>query len=198
MKERPIIMSGESVRAILAGRKTQTRRVIRHPPLIDCDMDDCPYGQIGDRLWVRETWTGYELGIGLAFDDPIFVYRADGEEGNKLFRGTQEECSVSWHSPIHMPRKIARIELEITDIRVQRIQEISAGDVEAEGIDVISDLPLAPIPHDSSDDLILFVAQRKYRAIWDALNAKRGFGWESNPWVWALTFCMVKGGENES
>jgi len=156
MKERPILFSAPMVRAILAGTKTQTRRVVKpqplkpdpsHPSYFPFQPDDwvwsanswsstisnspegpagwsrhCPYGQPGDRLWVRETFYHDP-------EDSLTLYRADGG-----FDGDQWDAGYKWHPSIHMPRLISRITLKITDVRVQRLQAISEADALAEGV----------------------------------------------------------------
>jgi hypothetical protein len=186
MKERPIIMSAESVRAILAGIKTQTRRVIEPQPtcfrkgsrpelvtengvlwLRDFDfgiklgwqVGPCPYGGVGDRLWVRETFT------------VLAVYRAE----------FPDNAGIAWDSPLVMPRWASRITLEITGVRVQRVQEISEDDCIAEGVDI--DFP----PHEADQP----TPKMLYERLWDSINSKRGYPWASNPWVWAITFKRI-------
>lgn len=176
MTERPILFSGAMVRAILDGRKTQTRRLINPQPTMIVDgvaripsarrkvsgydipaNQDArsPYGQPGDRLWVRET-------VCLAGSVPF--YRADGETFAK----------VRWSPAIHMPRTASRLTLEVLEVRVQRLQEIGEEDAVAEGVEMVP-----------------FGSMRgEFHALWDSINAKRA-PWASNPWVWALTFSKV-------
>lgn len=249
MKERPILFNGAMVRAILAGQKTQTRRVIKEPnngvtTLMDngqplaLDHDDqwvqrpCPYGQPGDRLWVRETWR-----IG-AWDENKGAFAIDYCDGpsrkwltiphddhgdkfqdlwidccDELHRKSIHPCNgdYSWEpgsSPlrrrpsIHMPRWASRITLEITDVRVEQVQDISEDDAQAEGFSKLSKdggqvykygLPDSDgLPgNDNSGwhwqdwDIDARIA---FKRLWDSINAKRGFGWEKNPWVWVLRF----------
>lgn len=214
MKERPILFSAPMVRAILAGAKTQTRRLVRDVPdgvievvpsllanrgdLFDFrrNLDNpvamrCPHGAPGDRLWVKETWR-----TSLCCDDrapstmevpgggygwPIW-YVADG--GEVTWRGakaggpgftTPGKTRVS----IHMPRWASRITLEITDVRAQRLQDISDADARAEGVATPADAwPGRPV-YDFSQ-------------LWDSINGERA-AWASNPWVWAITFKRVTG-----
>lgn len=184
MKERPILFSGPMVRALLAGTKTQTRRVVaeralngggdwnRHPDFVR--VTRCPYGQPGDRLWVRETWAALKNPTtlrlkGAAKRSDHISYRADGELMGFDF------C---WRPSIFMPRWACRLELELTQVRVERLQDISEGDAKAEGVPVAFGEGL-----------------HWFQGIWDSLNAKRGFDWETNPWVWALTFKRVEAKE---
>ena len=173
MKVRPIIFSAPMVKALLSGTKTQTRRVISPQParfgetVLLPQRTECPYGYIGDWLWVRETWS-----------DPwdVLVYRADDD-------GAAAICSEHqvWHSPLHMPRWACRITLEITDVRVERLREISEKDAQAEGCP--ADRFYAA--HDSNPTP---QCSDWFRESWDELNARRGYPWTTNPWVWVLTF----------
>jgi hypothetical protein len=141
MTARPILFNGEMVRAILDGRKTQTRRPVKPQPYTthpihespvyrnktdtaDCllNRDQCPFGEPGDRLWVRETWE--------PFCEGRVLYRADGEDQKNNVNGT----SHCWRPSIHMPRWASRIMLEVTGVRVERIQSISGIDAQNEGI----------------------------------------------------------------
>ena len=195
MKERPIIFSTEMVRAILEGRKTQTRRVITSKRKLfnnapnewvishiemgnEWEFKDiktladyhilCPYGQVGDRLWVKETFQ--TLG-----SKKNTVYRATGgaELTWNINGTTHRETLKKWRSPLFMPRWASRITLEITGLRVERLQDISSPDIHAEGLPIIAN---------SATPLLW------YREIWDKLNAKRGYAWKSNPWVWVIEF----------
>ena len=228
IRERPILFSGPMVRAILDGRKTQTRRVVQPQPWEDVGTlrvgvyhpeivvrgeyepgpeefgawsEDgefavrCRYGAPGDRLWVREAHAleSYER----------IVYRADraaqyvqdfpfggmGRFGHMFWLSSDYEPD-RWRPSIHMPRWASRLTLEITDVRVERVQEISESDAEAEGLtkrghwwDVGSDW---------KGDGLDTTASGAFRMRWDALNAKRGYGWDANPWVWCLAFKVVQ------
>lgn len=234
-KEKPILFSGPMVRAILEGRKTQTRRLanlkhvlstaqkrigfaqcddyslfrpsrlapgcprlcvpVRHPDDANMNWHDCggeclhpPY-EVGMRLWVRETWaTADECGHFNHLHTKKVLFKADGNT-----------CVNRWRPSIHMPRWASRITLEITDVRVQRLQEISEGDVLAEGIREVtkdgrivkycvydkadmSTVPWADMPRSSVE---------AFRHLWDSINAKPGTRWEDNPWVFAYTFVRV-------
>lgn len=189
--ERPILFSGPMVRAILEGRKTQTRRVIEPQPqklnaaefkwrdgLCDLDwmLNHCRYGQPGDRLWVREAFCNYGSG-------PVF--RADVKDGS----------GGPWKPAIHMPRSVSRIELEVVGVRVERVQQISEEDAQAEGT-VIHENPkcgiglgrhmyaYSPGNHHEWE----LTATQAYCRLWDSINADRGYSWEKNPWVWVIEF----------
>lgn len=171
MKERPILFSGPMVRAILAGRKTQTRRIVKpqsavltdqmarrlgvRPPAVEnATVIPCPYGQAGDRLWVRETWA-------LHPETGSLLYKADDAAPN----------NIKWKPSIHLPRKHSRILLEVVDTGVERLKSISLGDAQAEGTD---DNPGTNCPID------------KFFNYWCYLN---GFdSWDANPWVWVVKF----------
>ena len=185
MTERPIIFSAPMVRAILAGAKTQTRRVAKLKPWHQIEERDdgtpwpwmydddrasdhwvpCPHGQPGDRLWVRECW-GFEKRTE---DDPrlepVATYRVDDAE--HIFPVNR------WRPSIHMPRHLSRITLEITGVRVERLQDISEADTVAEGI---------PAGEVSPDDAGRFA----YRVLWESLHGPNS--WDANPWVWVIEF----------
>lgn len=190
MKERPILFSSPMVRALLAGKKTQTRSVVKPPtspriPTIPI-IESCPYGMPGERLWVRETFAlaplcndpepGNE-------DDWSPVYRADGDE--RPWLSSLDEDAVEVRPPckpsIFMPRWASRLTLRITDVRVQRVQEISEADARAEGVGHVESVARLV---ESGDYRIAFAE------LWDSINGKRAT-WASNPYVWAITFEVV-------
>jgi hypothetical protein len=210
MSEHPILFNGDMVRAILDERKTQTRRVVkltgdmRYWRSVDRMAGErwrfatkgakvwtdlrCPYGQPGDRLWVRETFmTGTNFGGKF-----IVAYRADKSchVRNQSTKGVpnadysyplddyDESENIKWRPSIHMPRWASRITLEITDLRVERVQEIPPQDVIAEGITRRTE--------DCAEEL------GEFRELWNTINAKRGYGWDANPWVWVVTFKQLK------
>jgi hypothetical protein len=225
VKERPIIFSGEMVRAILDDRKTQTRRVVKPQPEDVCDNHEyafeygpawpveypdgsnpavlmrcpedhdcnlceaayqsCPYGEPGDRLWVRESgkltgkgFTG-ENGERWSYCDGSWKYKEDG-----LLRFTNQVAwGPNWKSvpSIHMPRWASRITLEVVDVRVERLQSISEEDAVAEGCVKVP--ALGDCVHE---------AREQFEYLWDSINAKRGYSWSSNPWCWAVTFKRIK------
>ena len=192
MRERPIIFSAPMVRAILEGRKTQTRRALRVQPFARPEANDetglfdvyagdvlsgsirCPYGQPGDRIWVRESWQSH---IGTFGESILYAYRA-----------TDDDRLGPWRPSIHMPRAASRILLEITDVRVQRLQETSEKDAIAEGIQPFGDGGY----HVEDGRFYMGNALASFEALWDHINADRGFGWDANPWVWAITFRRIK------
>jgi hypothetical protein len=197
VKEHPILFSAPMVRAILEGRKTMTRRVVKQFPRVNyrwgrwilepqCErwmatvVPDghyqydasgqikarCPYGQPGDRLWVRETW---------AADAGDILFRADLD--------TEDSNPIKWRPSIFMPRSASRLLLEVTAVRVERVQDISEEDAKDEGVTLIDGNPLR---HDGLD------YSSEFTGLWDSINAKRGYGWDSNPWVWVVSFKRIE------
>jgi len=194
-----IIFQGWGVKAVLEGRKTNTRRtqgldfINQHPN--DWQLHDvvegtflfrnpnggsftarCPYGQVGDRLWVRETFSYKPVEMG-SYTEWRLIYRAD--DPNEMDRD-------NWKPSIHMKRIDSRITLEITGVKVERIQDISEGESIAEG----SQIPCDQLP--PSCRQAVWTERQQFSKIWDSINAKRGYGWDVNPWVWALTFKVVE------
>lgn len=177
MKERPIIFSGPMVRAIIEGRKTQTRRVVIGTK---DDWNSCPYGQLGDGLWVRETFL-------LRARGKVVVYRADMSEPEASGFGAMYG---GWKPAIFMPRKLSRIALEVTDVRAQRLQDISEDDAKAEGLRHHHSWGGAESWR-AGDDISDFNPQRCFMKMWDSINARRA-PWASNPWVWAISFKRIE------
>lgn len=211
MKERPILFSAPMVRAILEGRKTQTRRAVKLPfgrgmltqdvwrpfhPDSEHDREVmplwCPYGVHGDRLWVRETWArtwGED-------DAPLgsVIYRADipnwAEERNvrRLAKGLAAQNP--WKPSIHMPRWASRITLEVTGVRVERLQDISEADAKAEGVD----------PWSLPEDVMMRTPgpeayRRTFERLWNEIHQDRASRWFRkgshsirSPWVWVIEF----------
>jgi len=218
MKERPILFSAPMVRAILDGSKTQTRRVVKpQPPAtvrdfctfhnpkgeglahfafdpVERELQDwfavCPYGQPGDRLWVRETFSPiypqdptYNGGRPIEYD-----YSATYKHGDRL--GDSLGIKKVWKPSIHMPRAASRITLEITGVRVERLQDISEADVIAEGIrrrplGFRVELSGAP-KHESRS---FYTAISAFRFLWESINGPGS--WDANPWVWVIDFKQV-------
>jgi hypothetical protein len=211
MAERPILFSASMVQALLAGRKTQTRRAVKPQP---CDewspvvepynptviirgeempgaevfgaSDDregrvCPYGRPGDRLWVRESFAPLTVGYAYAAD-PIWNAAPDGR----------------WRPSIHMPRVASRITLEITEVRVERLQSISESDAIAEGC-TYTDFGLnrwhRPQPGWKCGDTptgheqCMHSAVYAYASLWDEINGAGA--WNTNPWTWAVSFRIL-------
>jgi len=198
MKERPILFNAEMVRAILDGRKTQTRRVIKPQPIIVGDglsWPLCPYGIPGDRLWVRETFaleSSQEVSYDPPFKDGRPLLEVDGgfEHGTwweqPHYKATDPEPELSydgegpcvkWSPSIYMPRWASRILLEITDIRVERVKDISRDDAFSEGH------PFTKPKHPE--------IKWNFEKLWNSINEKKGLGWDKNPWVWVIEFKAV-------
>ena len=200
---KPILSDGRMVRAILDGTQTQTRRVMRlrngrwmsrecqcmldpsNSTERDVIVHECPYGQPGAHLWLREPWRAIELESGL----DVIEYRADGaivpiENTQDAADRWMEQYREGdpWRPSIHMPKWAARIFLEITNVRVERVQDISDPDAQMEGCE--------PDPESMDRDIIDFVPS--FRRLWDSINAKRGYSWESNPHVWVLGFKQIE------
>lgn len=203
MREMPILFSGEMVRAILSGRKTQTRRVIKPQPEIHqeygiisdyetfewewrgkikedigCPADmikHCPYGQPGDLLWVRETW-GFSAKLPASTKDE-WAWLAYPEL--RGYRADNHVDGYCWRPSIFMPRWASRITLKITNVRVERLQLISDKDAIAEGVSLSYSTGIAK------------EAKWHFERLWDTINAKRGYSWASNPWVWVIEFCKI-------
>ena len=211
MKERPVIFNGEMVRAIIDGRKTQTRRVIKlshergmvNPVIrgrngeissISCRLAPtlCPFGQVGDRLWVRETWADVNHD-----GHPAIAYRADGglraigeddgeEEDPNLekywfsqwYADLISGAEGSWRPSIHMPRWASRITLEITGVRVERLNDISEEDARAEGVKA----GVSP-GHEH------MMHQVAFSELWQSIYGEEN--WRANPWVWVIEFRRV-------
>lgn len=222
-RERPIIFSAESVRAILRGDKTQTRRVlkmqppadtVRLDPWLDTVLDDwqyergralwastevdgtrrrygCPYGIPGDRLWVREAFYRY-TGPDMTQPDRLVRYRADEE----TTRDRPGEWSV-WMpvSPLYMPRVDSRLTLALSGVRAERLQDISELDAYAEGYprtNHLGDRFGYYISDGKGNAWNLSGATAAFAAAWNNLNQKRGYGWDTNPWVWVITFGVAR------
>jgi hypothetical protein len=139
----------------------------------------CPYGQVGDRLWVRETFCVLAGDEGLDYT----VYKAEPEHEKYMADLIKDGHKVKWHPSIFMPRWASRITLEITGIRVQRIQEISEADAITEG--ALLEITKYGLTMEYQNHIEPFCE------LWDDINFKRGYSWESNPWVWALEFKRI-------
>ncbi|EHF0526061.1 hypothetical protein IFP00_004448 [Salmonella enterica] len=222
MKERGMIFNDEMVRAILDGRKTQTRRIMsiqpEHSELVLRRVIDskngrdngkyfwsqsdarglkmrskvfgCPYGEVGDRIWVRETYHGplfdYEhmesyLEDSSKFEKPEFcVYRADGKTAPEFY-DADDNLHCGWRPSIHMPRWASRLTLEITGVRVERLASVSDEDAGKEGY------PANPAPYGGTMDKWLW-----FRGLWDSIYPDQSF--KHNPWVWVIEFKRIEGG----
>jgi hypothetical protein len=198
MKERPILMSAPMVRALLEGRKTQTRRVLKpHPEWVKdgvmfwknkaamIHMHACPYGQLGDRLWVRETgWERPERTPKMMREgaDTWEAYYYDADGWSAQDHADFKAWGFKRRPSIHMPRWASRILLELTDIRVERLQDISEEDAKAEGVSFgnITDQATGEIDCDAIE---------AYETLWESINGPGS--WDKNPWVWVISFKKV-------
>lgn len=197
MKERPILFSTSMVQAILEGRKTMTRRIVKPQPLEDEFQDGlycpamtdrngelypgnevygistadwgikCSHGKPGDKLWVRETYMPCAL-----TEVPIYLYKADGDLNNALIALMEDQ---SWKPSIFMPRRASRITLRIINIHVERLQDISGKDAENEGVYIH---PVYPSP------------RMEFANLWESINGKGS--WDINPYVWVIEFEKIK------
>ena len=206
IKERPILFSGAMVRAILDGRKTVTRRVVKpqpdnswrvtggygrittkhphkdkfgvficrgqHTDFPEVDIIPCPYGQPGDQLWVRETCfiNGPDKGAEV-------IYKAD-----PLPNWEGEEADIRWRPSIHMPRWASRIQLEITSVRVERLQDISEQQAMAEGVD-------GKESESAKSQGWWMKPIAAFRFLWRSINGPES--WQANPWVWVVEFHRI-------
>lgn len=208
MKQRPILFNTEMVQAILAGRKTQTRREVKisdHQPTSELvflpsayphfqfkagNMHwqvECPFGKKGDVLWVRETWfsTRFDCNELLACGVTSHIrYKADGNYDPK------KDCvGRSWKPSIHMPKDAARIWLRIKDVRVERLQDISERDAMREGIESVDGG--AHWKNYVQDDISSFVCpSHSFESLWHSINGADS--WKANPWVWVLEFERIE------
>ena len=207
MKERPILFSASMVRAILEGSKTQTRRVVKprkdlnygcllQPNELAGEVNagsymNCPYGKPGDQLWVRETFAPVSVRSGSS--DKPYAYKAD------LRNGEYYLMVEKWKPSIHMPRKASRIQLEITGVRVERLQNISEQDAVAEGavfVDFGKDKYKNQLPGWRCDkkpekwEESLITARHAYGHLWESINGAGS--WDANPWVWVIEFRRIK------
>ncbi len=232
MTEHGILFNATMVRALLDGTKTQTRRPCkpmnqwidqecREVRMVDgaphhfmkgatapLEKLHCPYGQPGDRLWVRETWQHSNFPAGPYEPSCDVFYRADymddphGPGGERSLEGKYR----TWRPSIHMPRAASRILLEITSVHVERLQELDDVDARAEGIEPnwMGDLTKGPngfgaqgwVPEcgwrhylNSVDGEPAYTSMESYRTLWESINGAGS--WDANPWVWVVNFKRI-------
>ncbi|WP_121411551.1 hypothetical protein [Pseudomonas aeruginosa] len=213
-RERPILFNDQMVRAILEGRKTVTRRIakpVKHPDLGNIYAPGalvlehepqhvvdraCPYGQPGDRLWVREAWQGPLISdeeqaanqswwkdVTKFQDQAHCSYRASGDNNEYVDPDGYFHCK--WKPSIHMPRWASRILLEITSVRVERLQDISEKQALAEGVELEGEgVCFAGAPGTASD-----TPEESFKLLWELINGAGS--WKANPWVWVVEFKRV-------
>jgi hypothetical protein len=201
--DRPILFSGRMVRAILDGKKTETRRVIKpqpHEGTVRCggifwvkasmdfelcvDVDDdrdemvrkhCPHGIVGGHLWVRESWA-----VSRLYDD---VAPRNIDPGAKVAYAADNPRGLRKRPGIYMPRWASRLTLKIAEIRVEPLHEIRCTGIRAEGLDCPE--------HDFASGFCTsecLALRKAFADLWDEINRRRGFAWADNPWVWVLRF----------
>ena len=188
MAIKPILFNTEMVRAILDGRKTCTRRIIKaekvdnvlnsparksNPDIPDAQFIKCLVDmkyEPGDILYVRETW----------YKSPLrYMYRAD-YSNTEQFYTDGKEVNIKWHPSIHMSKEAARIWLRVTDVRVERLQDITIDDIRGEG--------LSSVAVHAGD---MEIALEEWKMLWNSTIKKSDidrYGWDANPWVWAIEF----------
>lgn len=204
MNARPILFSAPMVQALLEGRKTQTRRIMKPQPIQrdnywlskDCfwtarkpyctvsdgfknPIDNCPYGQPGDLLWVREAFWRRKDAVAIlsaTCDLNAIRYAADNDASD-LLESSEKKPSI------HMPRWASRLTLEITGVRIERLQDITHEDVLAEGID---EKMAAEIFNKQRGALVGEAYKYGFWHLWESINGAGS--WDTNPWIWALTF----------
>ena len=225
-RSRPILFSSAMIRALLDGRKTQTRRVVKPQPVVasdgcwswsphraqglhhgqggsvrdmlQCLPPYCPYGVPGDVLWARESWTRVPASAYRMSEGVQQTIDPSDPDMAAIYAAGWERSIPKWRPSIHMPRWASRLMLEITDIRVERLQDISEEDAQAEGVGEYA----CPGPHrgpgatyftadpTAGEDMPISRTTpiAAYKALWEHIN---GCGsWDANPWVWVLTFTV--------
>lgn len=195
MKERGMIFNGEMVRAILNGRKTQTRRPVKFPILdrnLGCELAgnelagelaagnylNSAFGKPGHRIWVRETWTPESIDAEDGSYSPDYRATANGQP-----------LDGRWTPAIHMPRWASRILLEITDVRVERLNSISQEDAQAEGMELTGWRPTYSDPDSGGE---AWTPYDNFAQLWESIYGEES--WKANPWVWVIEFKRVEGG----
>jgi len=208
MKSYPILFSGPMVRALLDGTKTQTRRILKtknggvqwNPydlPGMRQILRNCPYGQIGDQLWVREACRAEELPEGLcgvrylANDGFVALRPTEGAVGRWIDmrdygKRPSPAARIKTVPAIHMPRWASRITLEITKVHVERLQDITESDCIAEGCTKNHNGYYWAGPHAISGRKQMATAKSAYRDLWESINGPGS--WDLNPWVWVIEF----------
>ncbi|HIF7652191.1 TPA: hypothetical protein ACX4IJ_001808 [Klebsiella pneumoniae] len=212
MTERGMIFNAEMVRALLDGRKTQTRRPVKfpvHDKNLGCELAgnelagelsagnylNSAFGKPGDRIWVRETWNKY---------GGLLTYRADHDWIDDMRKETV--CTAKWVPSIHMPRWASRILLEITDVRVERLNAISEEDAQREGVHTeVWDQTVVARNYAARDEFFQFWSEdmphyvemnqlyrSSFRSLWESIYGAEK--WQANPWVWVIEFKRVEGG----
>ena len=216
MKERGMIFNGEMVRAILDGRKTQTRRPVKfpvHDKNLGCELAgnelagelsagnylNSAFGKPGDRIWVRETWQAIHdyCDENGHVDERRYARSIPRHRGNYWHpvyeeawgNESREDRDFPWRPSIHMPRWASRILLEITDVRVERLNAISQEDAQAEGMELTGWRPTYSDPDSGGE---VWTPYDNFAQLWESIYGEES--WKANPWVWVIEFKRVEGG----
>lgn len=228
MKERGMIFNGEMVRAILDGRKTQTRRPVKfpvHDKNLGCELAgnelagelsagsylNSAFGKPGDRIWVREIWATLGNEDGCCVDWEGNLCKGDERSAARIYRASCEQrpgdyglwsipddaywkphtkehkFEGAWRPSIHMPRWASRILLEITDVRVERLNAISQEDAQAEGMELTGWRPTYSDPDSGGE---VWTPYDNFAQLWESIYGEES--WKANPWVWVITFRRVE------
>lgn len=198
MAIKPIPFSTPMVQAIMAGRKTMTRRISEPQTYFYPLPDSYAKYHTGDILWVRETWAKHgdadfsldgideTNNINPQYDDGgvmgtgVYIFKADGV---RTYEGCMHK-EIKWRPSIFMPKEACRLFLRVTDVHIERLQEITPRDAWEEGCRIGTSFPF----EEHIADLQQMGIDILFRPLWDSLYAKRGYGWDVNPWVWVYTF----------
>ncbi|HFZ2130541.1 TPA: morphogenetic protein [Klebsiella pneumoniae] len=216
MKERGMIFNGEMTRAILDGRKTQTRRPVKfpvHDKNLGCELAgnelagelsagnylNSVFGKPGDRIWVRETWQAIHdyCDENGHVDERRYARSIPKHRGNYWHpvyeeawgNESREDREFPWRPSIHMPRWASRILLEITDVRVERLNAISQEDAQAEGMELTGWRPTYSDPDSGGE---VWTPYDNFAQLWESIYGEES--WKANPWVWVISFKRVEGG----
>lgn len=203
MNEHPILFSTHMVQALLEGRKTMTRRILKvkgcKPFIPDASWDKetiekwnkdyFPYGKVGDLLWVRETWSKVTSKIQT---HPVTIFKANFTDTIEDLTKYMKDNNCTWKPSIHMPKAAARIWLKITDISVERLQDISEEDAQDEGVLFIDDQGIVVYKSYLAQEPFhwsIRTAKKSFETLWQKIN---GFeSWNTNPWVWVIRFDVI-------
>ncbi len=237
MIEKPILFNTEMARAVLKGKKTQTRRVIKPQPklgnhvtivdgiifesrsqlgvLHNLNKSSCPYGKTGDQLWVRERFCIGAVACGdytTPDPEPLYIDQCEGDNDYVYYEQALNAGwgmdDIRWKPSIHMPRVASRIQLEVLTVTAERVNDISEQDAIAEGVISDDGYPCEygelPCPscngygvHGAVGENLGYIEvdcvecdtyKKRFKILWNSINEKRGFGWDTNPWVWVVKF----------
>lgn len=211
MNEKPILFNTEMVKAVLGGRKTQTRRVIKNIGNDNCIVikksttrktgtkinirdpriiEHARY-EVGMKLWVRETWADPSPdkdGCSIMYLADMPMHWDDSEMGGPVDLYAKD---YKWRPSTQIPREFSRINLEITNIRVERIQDITQEDAFSEGVTRKMRNDFGYAAEESEETFNNLQAKSTFRLLWDSINKERGYGWDNNPYVWVYDFKVI-------